>query len=111
MKKALLAVTCLMMVLCLFGCGKNEQKSDDTDVVFQATIVEINDGVMLVKPLESYSEAKFAELVNVVIQNMNSSPEPKTGDVIEVTYNGIMTEEDPPTPCGVVKIEIVNRGE
>jgi len=48
-----------MMVMCLFGCGKNEQKSDDTDVVFQATIVEINDGVMLVKPLESYSEAKL----------------------------------------------------
>ena len=59
-----------MMVMCLFGCGKNEQKSNDTDVVFQATIVEINDGVMLVKPLESYSEAKFAELVNVVMKRL-----------------------------------------
>ena len=110
MKKVLLAFICLMMVLCLFGCEKNEQKSEDTGAVFQATIVEINDGVMLVKPLEGYSEAKYAELVSVVIQNMSSSPEPKTGDVIEVTYNGIMTEEDPPAPCGIIKIEIINHG-
>ncbi len=75
---------------------------------FQAEVVEISDGAMLVKPLEGYSEADYADQIRVVIQNMPSSPEPGIGDVIEVTYGGTMTEEDPPSPNGVVSIKVIS---
>ena len=44
-----------------------------------------------------------------MIQNMTGSPEPRVGDVIEVTYSGIMTEESPPSPTGVEKIVVIKR--
>lgn len=102
-------------MLCLFGCGKTEQKlenaSKNTNAVFQATIAEIGDGELIVVPNEGYTEAAYAKRIRVVIQNMVGSPEPVVGDVVEITYNGIMTEEDPPSPCGVAIIEIVEHGE
>ena len=112
-----IAVICLtlLMVLSFVGCKANKQAGQNTDnpnnSVFQATVVEIKDGVMLVKPVEGYPEAKYAGLISVAIQHMPSSPEPIVGDVIEITYSGIMAEENPPSPDGVMKIEVVKHGE
>ena len=74
---------------------------------FQAEVIEIGSGTMLVKPLAGYSEAAYAEEVRVEIQNMPSSPEPAVGDIIEITYSGIMMEVYPPVPTGVERIEVV----
>ena len=88
-------------LLSLIGCGK------DATAVFQGKIIEMNDEAMLVEPLSDYREAGYSERINVPIQYMPSSPEPTVGDVIEVTYNGIMQEERPPWPCGITKVVIV----
>ena len=75
--------------------------------VFRAIVTEIGDGEMLVTPNEGYPEANYANSIYVIVQNMPSSPEPAVGDVIEIAYNGIMTEEDPPSPCGVESITVI----
>ena len=84
-----------------------DQAAEAEKAVFQAEIVEIADGAMLVRPLEGCPEADYAPYVHVVIQNMAGSPEPRVGDVIEITYSGRMTEEDPPSPDGVARIQVV----
>lgn len=109
MRKIFLAAMCFVFAAALMGCGAAKQE-DDT-AVFRGEIVAINDAVMTVKPLEGYPEAKYAETVNVTIQHMPASPEPMVGDVIEVAYSGIMTEEAPPSPAGVTKIIVVEDAE
>ena len=79
--------------------------------MFQATITEIGDGAMLVSPTEGSPEAACGKSIRVVIQNMPGSPEPVVGDVVEITYNGFMTEEDPPSPCGMESITVIRHGD
>ena len=109
MKK--LMVLILICVLSMTACNNSKENLDDTKAVFQAKIVEVHDGVMIMEPLDDYKEAEYAEQISMTIQNMSDSEEPVVGDVIEITYNGIMTEEYPPSPAGVEKIEIVSEAE
>lgn len=111
MKRLFIICLCFILLVAAFGCkAKPSTEAEKASSVFQATIIEIKDGAMLVKPVDGYPEANYAELINVIIQHMSSSPEPKAGDIVEITYNGIMTEEDPPSPCGVETIKIVSSG-
>ena len=96
MKRIILLFTCLTLLISVTGCNSNKSNAVDTNAVFQEKILELNDGTMLVEPLEGYIEANYTDTVNVFIQNMPSSPEPVVGDIVEITYNGIMTEEAPP---------------
>ena len=109
MKKLTLSIVLLIIASFLFGCGASKQKTEEQNntATFQATIVEINNETILVKPLEGFPEAQYSDVVNVFIQNMPSSPEPNKGDVVEITYSGIMNEEYPPSPAGVVSVEIL----
>ena len=115
MKKIMILFLSLLMALSVVGCKASPQAGQNTedpkDAVFQATIVEIKDGTMLVEPMEGYPEANYADIISVVIQHMPSSPEPIVGDVVAITYNGIMAEENPPSPEGIVKIEVIRHGE
>ena len=111
MKKLIALVLALVCVFSLVGCNEAKENEDDVTAVFQAKIIKINDGTMLVEPLQGYPEAEHCEFVSVVIQNMASSPEPEEGDIIEITYNGSMTEEAPPSPNGIEKIVIFEGAE
>lgn len=99
MKKKCVWILVFICLLSLVGCG------NDANTVFQGKIIEITDEAMLVEPLPGYKGK--SERINVAIQYMPSSPEPTVGDVIEVTYNGIMMEEKPPWPCGITKVVII----
>ena len=107
MKRILSLLMCFVLLISLTGCNAKENDTSDTTAVFQGKILELTDETMLVEPLNGYPQAGYAKTINVFIQNMPSSPEPSIGDIVEITYNGIMTEEAPPSPCGVTKIEIV----
>ncbi len=109
MKRIILLLTCLTLLLSVTGCNSNKSDAVDTNAVFQGEILELNDGTMLVEPLEGYPETNYADTINVFIQNMPSSPEPAVGKIVEITYNGIMTEEAPPSPCGITKMEIIEK--
>ena len=101
MKKKCVWILVFICLLGLVGC------ENDANAVFQGKIIEINDEAMLIEPLAGYVQAEHEDTINVPIQYMPSSPEPTVGDVIEVTYNGIMMEEKPPWPCGITKVVIV----
>jgi len=111
MKKLIALVLGLVCVLGLVGCNEAKENENDVNAVFQGKIIEINDGTMLVEPLQGYPEAEHCELVSVVIQNMLSSPEPEVGNIVEITYNGSMTEEAPPSPNGIEKIVVIEGAE
>ncbi len=102
MKKILLFGLCAVLCLLAVGCRRAEEKA----AVFEAEILEIKDGEMWVKPLEGFPERQYAERIRVPIQHVESSREPVVGDVVEITYNGAMLEEDPPSPCGVSHIKL-----
>lgn len=109
MNKLIAFVLALALALTLVGCNKEKSNENNETHIFQGEIIEFDNGAMLVEPLEGYSEAEYAQRIRVVIQNMPGSPEPRVGDVIEVTYSGIMTEESPPSPTGVEKIVVIKR--
>ena len=109
MKKLMAFVLTFVLSLTLVGCTREKESENNEKHIFQGEIIEFDNGAMLVEPLEGYSEAEYAQRIRVVIQNMPGSPEPRVGDVIEVTYSGIMTEESPPSPTGVEKIVVVER--
>ena len=110
MNKLIAFVLALALALTLVGCTNKEKSNENNEThIFQGEIIEFNNGAMLVEPLEGYSEAEHAQRIRVVIQNMPGSPEPRVGDIIEVTYSGVMTEESPPSPTGVEKIVVIKR--
>ena len=111
MKNLIALALALVCVLCLVGCNEAKENENDVNAVFQGKIIEINDGTMLVEPLQGYPEAEHCELVSVVIQNMTSSSKPEMGDIVEITYNGSMTEEAPPSPNGIEKIVVIEGAE
>ena len=108
MKRLLILCLCLTLFLSA-GCrAKPASETGTGNSVFRAFLVEIGDADALLKPVDGCPEAEYADLVRVAVRHMPLSPKPEIGDVVEITYNGSMTEEDPPAPCGVVKIEVVD---
>ena len=86
MKKYISIILSVMCILSLVGCTKKEPVGDPPSVSFQATIIEINDQTYLVEPVEGCNELKSSDQIVVPMKNMNPSPEPEIGDVIEITY-------------------------
>ncbi len=105
MKRFLVLCLILTLVLAVTGCSNTAE--NDESVTFKATIIEIVDGYFLVEPIEGSPQADYAERIMVAMKHMEPSPEPLVGDIIEITYNGIMTEEDPPVVAGVQYIKVV----
>ena len=101
MRKILIIALCVAFCL-LTGCQAKEKNA-----VFKAEILEMEDGEMLVKPLERYPEGQHAKVIRVPIQHVEASREPVVGDMVEIIYNGLMQEEDPPVACGVRSIKVL----
>lgn len=111
MKKTIVFVLAFVCVLALVSCTQKQADTNDASHVFQAEVIEVTDGTMLVKPLQGYPEAECSEQIRIEIQNMNASPEPVVGDIVEITYSGIMMEIYPPVPSGVEKIVVIKQVE
>ncbi|MDY2938710.1 MAG: M56 family metallopeptidase [Fusicatenibacter sp.] len=88
--------------------------SDQTaspNAVFRAEILEIHDGYFGVRPLEGSMELNSADQIEVPIQQMQSSPEPQVGDVIEIEYSGEILETYPARLQEVYRIRVVSEEE
>lgn len=75
--------------------------------IFEATILEIKDNYLLVEPVEGSSELKSADQIIVPMKNMNPSPEPEVGDIIEIKYDGTIAESYPVQITEVYSIRVV----
>ena len=81
------------------------------DAVFQAKILEINDGSYLVEPVEGSPELRSSDRITVSIKHLDSSLEPEVGDLIEIIHSGEIMESDPARLQDVYSIRVATEKE
>ncbi len=117
MKKKMIAITVVLLIIVLgtvawFYDYYNRENTDniplkEIEVTFEATILEIKDTYLLVEPVEGSLELKSSERITLPRKNMNPSPEPEVGDIIEIKYDGLIAESYPAQIIEVYGIKIV----
>ena len=63
--------------------------------VFYPVVEEIGDGVMTVLTNEDTPERASADRITVPLQHLHPAKEPVVGDVVEISYNGVIMESYP----------------
>ena len=63
--------------------------------VFYPVVEEIGDGYMTVLPNEDTPERASADRITVSLQHLHPAKEPVVGDVVEISYNGVILESYP----------------
>ena len=110
MKKHLLLILILSLILTACGTSSGDGESEvggDETVTFQTTILEIQDGYYLVESVEGSAELNSADQITIPMINMNPSPEPEVGDVLEIEYDGSIAESYPAQIVNVYSIRVV----
>ena len=111
MRKQVLVILVLSLILTVTACGTSS--GGESEIVgnekatFQATILEIHDGYYLVEPVAGSTELNSADQITVPMTNMNPSPEPEVGDVLEIEYDGSIAESYPAQITNVHSISVV----
>lgn len=99
MKRQLLLILTMSLILLATACGTSSSGESkvggDETATFQATILEIQDGYYLVEPVEGSAELNSADRITIPMTNMEPSPEPEVGDVLEIEYDGSIAESYP----------------
>ena len=103
MKKIFCLLITLAVLFSLIACSN---KTNDM-TTFQAIILEIHDDYYLVEPVKGSAELNSADQITVSITNINVSPQPKVGDVLEIVYDGMIAESYPAQITKVYSISIV----
>ena len=94
--------TCIVLAVCFLTSPKQNDFSthlekDDSPIsdeslpsytIFHATILEVQDGYFLVEPVDDSMKLNVADQIQVPMKNMEPSPEPEVGDIIEIKYTG-----------------------
>ena len=73
---------------------------------FEAEILEIHDGYFLVEPVPGSTELRSADRIEIPMKNMEPSPEPQVGDILEIRYNGMLQETYPAVIGEVYSIRV-----
>ena len=79
----------------------------DQAAVFYPVVEEIGDGYMTVLPNEDTPERASSDKITVPIQHMDSSKEPVVGDVVEISYNGVILESYPAQLGEIYRIQVM----
>ena len=80
------------------------------NAVLKAKILEIHKGYYLVEPVAGSPELGSASRIEVPMQNVESSPEPRVGDLLEIEYDGMIQETWPARIPNVYHIDLVQSG-
>ncbi len=111
MRKQLLLILTLSLILVATACGTSSggesEVGGNEKATFQATILEIHDGYYLVEPVDGSAELNSANQITVPMTNMNPSPEPEVGDVLEIEYDGSIAESYLAQITNVYSISVV----
>lgn len=76
-----------------------------------AKVVDSHDGYFLVEPVEGSSELSSASRIEVPMKNMEPSPEPQVGDILEIEYDGLLQETYPARISNPYRITVTETTE
>ena len=100
-------VACAVVTVCFATNPKQDSIQEQRTV--QARITEVENGSFLVAPVEGALELSSSDLFRVPITNMPPSPEPRVGDVIEITYDGSILESYPAQFGTIYSMRVVSQ--
>ena len=100
-------VACGVVTVC-FATDPKEDLPQERYTV-QARITGIENRSLLVTPAEGSPEWSSGDLFRVSITNLPPSPEPQVGDVVEITYDGLIRESYPAQFGTVYSIRVVSQ--
>ncbi|MBQ6820718.1 MAG: hypothetical protein IJO26_05430 [Clostridium sp.] len=112
--KKLLAII-ISISLLLISCSNNEKATEDivNEVIFKATVIQIGEGTITVKPDEDSTEYKSSDTIVITTKNIEDEETKEllttlsTGDLISIKYNGSIIESYPARINKVYKIELI----
>lgn len=118
MKKYISLILVLILVFSLTACSdkpttnviekpNNNQQVETNTVSFNAVILEILDGSILVEPVEGSNELKSADKISVNYKNLEIHFNLIEGQTIKIEYDGSIAESYPAQINGTVSIELV----
>lgn len=87
--------------------GFLDGSEDRASVEFQARVLEITGETMLVEPVEGAAELDSADRFSIPQRHMSPSPEPQVGDLVEISYNGMILESYPAQLGEVYQITVI----
>ena len=90
MKKFILIGVLVLMSL-LSGCSGKSTTSKS----FEATVIEVYEGSMTVRPVEGSEELKSADAISVGFTDITDGSTPEVGDTYEIEYDGEIMESYP----------------
>ena len=71
--------------------------------------MEINSNSILVKPNQDTNEVKSSDKITILIWSIDIKQKLRVGDIVKITYDGIILESYPAQINGVYKIEKVKK--
>lgn len=117
MKKIITLFTLCIITLSFVACGSqnanniDSPSSDNTPdseaVFFEATVLEVAENSLLVEPAENSSERKSSDRISVSLSGLDSSQsdtllqEIIASDIVEIEYNGAISESYPAQITGL----------
>lgn len=111
MKRFLALTLILFLAISFAGCEKTAPAETPSTRVMLGSVTEIENGAMLVTPIEGSWERDSSDCFSIPVMHMASSPEPTVGDMIEILYNGDICETYPATLGKIISIRIEPRAQ
>lgn len=108
MKKILLFVLSISILMTACGANPSEEKDNEEENSFKATIIEVHDGTILVEPLKGEDVLKSADRISVSGRGIDFPENLKEGDIVEVIYTGGVMESYPAQINSAISIEAIS---
>ncbi len=113
----LFSALCLLGILSLAGCAQEKQTTAVTaeNATFEALILEVSEGSLLVQPVEDAAESRSAGQIAVSTKGIGEEGSveylktAQAGDTVSISYNGEIAESFPAQIAQVYAISLVER--
>ncbi len=113
----LFSALCLLGILSLAGCAQEKQTTAVTaeNATFEALILEVSEGSLLVQPVEDAAESRSASQIAVSTKGIGEEGSveylktAQAGDTVSISYNGEIAESFPAQIAQVYAISLVER--
>ncbi len=91
--------------------SEEDEPQEREAAVFRARVLESGSGSLLVERVEGSLELSSADRIRVPIPHSAPSPEPRVGDLVEISYDGAIMETDPAQLGEVYEITVIQGPE